>query len=208
LIHHDRLVYLTMARGDKSRTALVEHGTQLMLRSGYAGTGLVELLQAAGVPKGSFYNHFGSKEAFCVEVVGRYYAEHDDLLASLLTQADRSPLERLHSYFEEMVQRASDTSPEVRGCLLGLLALEMSGSSEPLRESVSDAFEHWQDRLAELLRQAQEAGELAPEQDPQRLAAMLLEGWEGALMRARATRDLESLRHSVEFALRRLPVVA
>jgi TetR/AcrR family transcriptional regulator, transcriptional repressor for nem operon len=197
-----------MARGDKSRTALVEHGTQLMLRSGYAGTGLVELLQAAGVPKGSFYNHFDSKEAFCVEVVGRYYAEHDELLASLLTQTDRSPLERLHSYFEEMLQRASDTSPEVRGCLLGLLALEMSGSSEPLRESVSDAFRRWQDRLAELLRQAQDAGELAPEQEPQRLAAMLLEGWEGALMRARATRDLESLRRSVELALSRLPVVA
>ena len=55
----------------------------------------------------------------------------------------------------------------------------MAGSSEPLRESVSDAFRRWQARVAELLRQAQHAGELAPEQDPQPLAAMLIESWRG-----------------------------
>jgi TetR/AcrR family transcriptional repressor of nem operon len=197
-----------MPRGDKSRDALVEHGTELMLCSGYSGTGLVELLHAAGVPKGSFYNHFDSKEAFAVELVRRYYDEQDRLLASLLTQTDRAPLERLRSYFEVLLQRAVDASPQTRGCLLGMLALEMAGSSEPLRESVSDAFRRWQARLAELLAQAQAAGELAPEQDPRPLAAMLLEGWEGALMRARASGDLESLRISLDLAFSRLPVAA
>jgi TetR/AcrR family transcriptional repressor of nem operon len=195
-----------MPRGDKSRAALVEHGTQLMLRSGYAGTGLGELLQVAGVPKGSFYNHFDSKEAFGVEVVQRYYAAQDRLLATLLTQTDRRPLERLRSYFDVLLERAIDATPQARGCLLGMLALEMAGSSEPLRASVSDAFRRWQDRVAELLRQAQVVGELAPEQDPQPLAAMLLEAWEGALMRARASRDLDSLRTSLDLAFSRLPV--
>ncbi|MCW3065585.1 MAG: transcription regulator protein [Solirubrobacterales bacterium] len=197
-----------MPSGEKSRTALVEHGTQLMLRSGYAGIGLAELLQEAGVPKGSFYNHFDSKEAFGVELVRLYYAEHDRLLAALLTQTDPRPLERLRSYFDLLLERAVDASPQARGCLLGMLALEMAGSSEPLRASVSDAFRRWQARLAELLRQAQVAGELAPEQDPQPLAALLLDAWEGALMRARASRDLESLRNSLDFAFSRLPVVA
>lgn len=178
-----------------------------MLRSGYAGTGLTELLQAAGVPKGSFYNHFESKEAFGVELVQHYYAWHDGLLASLLAQTDRSPLERLRAYFEQLLQRAVDASPEARGCLMGMLALEMAGSSEPLRATVSAAFRRWQARIAELLRQAQVAGELAPEQDPQPLAAMFVEGWEGALMRARASRDLDALRNSLELLFSRLPVV-
>jgi TetR/AcrR family transcriptional regulator, transcriptional repressor for nem operon len=190
-----------------SRAALIEYGTQLMLRSGYAGTGLTELLQAAGVPKGSFYNHFESKEAFGVELVHHYYAWHDGLLALLLVQSDRSPLERLRSYFERLLQRAVDASPEARGCLMGMLALEMAGSSEPLRATVSDAFRRWQARIAELLRQAQVAGELAPELDPQPLAAMLVEGWEGALMRARASRDLDALRDSLDLLFSRLPVV-
>jgi TetR/AcrR family transcriptional repressor of nem operon len=194
-----------MQQGENSRAALVEHGTQLMLRSGYAATGLNELLKAAGVPKGSFYNHFDSKEAFGVELVQRYYDAQDRLLVSLLTQTDRSPLERLRSYFDVLLQRAVDTSPPERGCLLGMLALEMSGSSEPLRASLSDVLRRWQARVAELLRQAQIAGELAPEQDPQPLAAMLLDGWEGALMRARASGDLDSLRTSLDLAFSRLP---
>jgi TetR/AcrR family transcriptional repressor of nem operon len=169
--------------------------------------GLAELLRGAGVPKGSFYNHFDSKEHFGVELVQRYYAWHDQQLASLLAETDRSPLERLRAYFELLLKRAFDASPQARGCLIGMLALEMAGSSEPLRASVSDAFRRWQARLAELLRQAQVAGELAPEQDPQPLAAMLMEGWEGALMRARASGDLDSLRNSLDLLFSRLPVV-
>jgi TetR/AcrR family transcriptional regulator, transcriptional repressor for nem operon len=189
-----------------SRTVLIERGTQLMLRSGYAGTGLTELLRAAGVPKGSFYNHFESKEAFGVELVQHYYSWHDGVLAQLLVQTDRSPLERLRSYFERLLQRAVEASPEARGCLMGMLALEMAGNSEPLRATVSDAFRRWQARIAELLRQAQVAGELAPEHDPQPLAAILVEGWEGALMRARASRDLDALRNSLDLLFSSLPV--
>jgi TetR/AcrR family transcriptional repressor of nem operon len=197
-----------MSRKDDSRGALVEHGTQLMLRSGYAGTGLVELLEAAGVPKGSFYNHFGSKEAFGVELVRRYYDRHDRVLASLIAQLDRPPLERLRSYFEWLRQRAVDATPQARGCLLGMFALEMAGSSEQLRKAVSDAFSRWQARLAELLRQAQAAGELDPERDPQALAAVLIEGWEGALMRARVTRDLDGLQTFIDVAFTQLLVPA
>ena len=197
-----------MSRGDDSRAALVDHGTQLMLRSGYAGTGLVELLEAAGVPKGSFYNHFESKEAFGVELVRRYYDTHDRRLVSLIEQADRRPLTRLHSYFEGLRQSAVDASPQVRGCLLGMFALEMAGSSERLRESVSDAFSRWQARLAELLRQAQTAGELDAGRDPQTLAAMLLDGWEGALMRARVTHDLDGLQNFIDLAFTQLLVPA
>jgi TetR/AcrR family transcriptional regulator, transcriptional repressor for nem operon len=188
-------------RGHKRRTDLLERGTRLMLRSGYAGMGLTELLRGAGVPKGSFYNHFDSKEDFGVELVQRYYAGHDRLLASLLAETDRSPLERLRCYFDVLLERAVKASPEARGCLLGMLALEMAGSSEPLRATVSASFRRWQARLAELLRQAQDAGELGPEQDLQLAAGMLLQGWEGALMRARVSRDLHALRNFIDLAL-------
>jgi TetR/AcrR family transcriptional repressor of nem operon len=195
-------------RGERSRAALLEQGTRLMLRSGYAATGLTELLQTAGVPKGSFYHHFESKEAFGVALVQRYYDEQERLLVSLLAQTDRSPLERLRSYFDVLLQRAVDASPQERGCLLGMFALEMSGNSEPLRASLNDVFRRWQARVAELLRQAQIAGELAPEHDPQPLAAMLLDGWEGALMRARSLGDVDSLRSSLDLAFSRLPARA
>lgn len=191
-------------RGYKSRTDLFEHGTRLMLRSGYAGMGLTELLRGAGVPKGSFYNHFDSKEDFGVELVRRYYEGHDRLLASLLADTDRSPLARLRSYFDLLLERAVKASPDLRGCLLGMLALEMAGSSEPLRATVSDAFRRWEARLGELVRQAQDAGEVAPEQDPQLVAGLLLQWWEGALMRARVSQDVKAIWSFSDLALRSL----
>ena len=175
-----------------------------MLRSGYAATGLVELLREAGVPKGSFYNHFESKEAFGLEVVRRYYAAHDHRLAALAGATERSALERLRAYFDYLLAIAERAAPDTRGCLLGMLALEMAGSSEPVRALVDDCFTRWQARVAELLRQAQDAGELGGEPDVQRLAGMLLQGWEGALMRARVSQDPEGLHDFIAFAFTRL----
>ena len=175
-----------------------------MLRAGYAGTGLVELLDAAGVPKGSFYNHFDSKESFGVELVRCYYAAHDELLVSLIAQSDPGPFARLRSYFDETLRRAEDASPQVSGCLLGMFALEMAGTSERLRTAVSDAFATWEARLAELLQQAQDAGELDAGQDPRQVAAMLIEGWEGALMRARVTHDRRHLRTFIDVVFAQL----
>ena len=175
-----------------------------MLRSGYSGTGLVELLDSAGVPKGSFYNHFDSKEAFGVELIRGYYARHDEVLASLAAQTARPAVERLRSYFEALIDSAGAAAPQLRGCLLGLFALETSGSSEPLRAAVGEAFARWEARIAELLRQAQDAGELDAEQDPRELAALLVESFEGAVMRARVTGDLAGLRRSLDVAFERL----
>jgi AcrR family transcriptional regulator len=45
-----------------------------MRRHGYGATGLQEILHAAGVPKGSFYHHFHSKEEFTVALIERYVA--------------------------------------------------------------------------------------------------------------------------------------
>ena len=193
-----------MSPRETSRSALIEQGTQLMLRSGYSSTGLIELLQAANVPKGSFYNHFGSKEEFAVEVVRRYYARHDWLLAELLAEEEPSPLERLRSYFDVLVLAATTSSEQARGCLLGMLAMEMAGNSEPLRKIVSEAFRRWEARIAELLRQAQNAGQIAPGRDPDLLAGALLQGWEGALMRARVSRDVGGLRKFLDFEFSRL----
>ena len=75
-----------MPRGEKSRTALVEHGTQLMLRSGYAGTGLGELLQVAGVPKGSFYNHFESKDELLKVLVTHAVDAHGRAIDGLMAE--------------------------------------------------------------------------------------------------------------------------
>jgi TetR/AcrR family transcriptional repressor of nem operon len=63
-----------MSRRDikELREKLLDQGVALLMEQGYHGTGLQELVRNVGVPKGSFYNYFPSKEAFSAEVVKHY----------------------------------------------------------------------------------------------------------------------------------------
>ena len=53
---------------------LIEAGLKTLLAGGFNGVGVQEITDAAGVPKGSFYNHFDSKETLGAEIVERYGA--------------------------------------------------------------------------------------------------------------------------------------
>jgi TetR/AcrR family transcriptional repressor of nem operon len=55
-----------------TRENLLAQGVTLLMQQGYQGTGLKEILDAAQIPKGSFYNYFGSKENFGAEVIQHY----------------------------------------------------------------------------------------------------------------------------------------
>ena len=174
-----------------------------MRRVGYTDCGLTELLGEAKLPKGSFYNYFPTKEAFAVEVVAAFYDWHDRLLGKLVEDISRPALVRVEEYFRTLLDEAERADPAERGCLIALLALEKPATSEPIRQALCGAFHRWQDRLAELLRQAQESGELTGE-DAELLASLLLHTWEGALLRARLEQDTWPLADFVSTALPRL----
>jgi len=187
-----------------TRRTLVREGSRLMRRGGYTDCGLTELLAAAGLPKGSFYHHFGSKERFGVEVVEAFYAWHDVRLEALAAETERPALDRLRSYFELLLESAEQTPADERGCLLALLSLEKSATSEELRDALLGAFARWQERITELVRQAQDEGAIDESLPAERIAGLLLHGWEGALLRARLERDTAPLADFLELGLPRL----
>jgi TetR/AcrR family transcriptional regulator, transcriptional repressor for nem operon len=187
-----------------TRQELIRHGSRLMRRGGYTDCGLIELLDAAGLPRGSFYHHFASKEGFAVATLEAFYAWHDVRLEMLAAETETPGAGRIIRYFELLLDRAETTPPEERGCLLALLTLEKSATSEAIRAALVGVFARWQDRVAELLRQGQDDGSIARSSDTRRLAGLLLHGWEGALLRARLERDTAPLSDFLELALPRL----
>ena len=82
-----------------TRDHLIDVGLDLMHRHGFNATGLTEILQAADVPKGSFYHFFGSKEEFAAAALERYAAQKAEHSAAVLGDATTSPLKRLKRYF-------------------------------------------------------------------------------------------------------------
>ena len=74
-----------------TRTLLLEAGTEIMLEKGYTNTGIQEVLLKAGVPKGSFYHYFASKEEFALAIIESFDTAYVGKLVKVLRNARRSP---------------------------------------------------------------------------------------------------------------------
>jgi len=178
---------------EKTRDLLLEAGKQTFLEKGYNNSGIEAILQAAGVPKGSFYYYFESKEDFGLKVLDRFASCFDQHLDRILGDASVPPLERLRNYFESTFERlASDQCR--KGCLVGNLSQEMADQSEAFRSRLEEIFESWVHRYAACLKQAQEAGEISPDMDVHELAEFWLNGWQGSILRAKTMRSAAPLR--------------
>ncbi len=188
-----------MARSTQDvRGRLLEAGVETFSKSGFNGCSVQDITEAAGVPKGSFYNHFESKEALGAAALEYYWADGgacDQLKA--LNQPGTSPRERLRSYFEqaaaEMARRGY-----TGGCLAGNLAAEQSDHSPLIAAQLSSIFANWTRRLAECIGEAQAAGEIQSVADPGLLATFVLNAWEGAMLRARIERGDRPLRQFID----------
>lgn len=170
------------------KDAILEAGLKTMFRTGYHGTSVRDVVAAAGAPQGSFTNHFRSKEAFAAEVLDRYFAHTRSLVAEALQDSSLSPRARLKRYLDIITGRL-ESDGFVRGCLIGDLSLEASGSSAMLRAQLADIFQEWRKPFAACIAEAQASGEIASDFDAEELAEFLLASWQGAMLRMKVERS-------------------
>jgi TetR/AcrR family transcriptional repressor of nem operon len=178
------------------REKLVDAGVRQFHRAGFNGSSVEDITTLAGVPKGSFYNHFESKEGLAVQAIERYraLARHPSL-----TEPGRPPIKRLRNYFASLAKAFTEADFE-RGCLLGNLANEVADHSPAIREQLKVAFAEWARALTAVVSEAQAAGEVTSTQKPEQLASWLLSAWQGALVRAKVAKDAAPLRDFTDVA--------
>ena len=174
------------------KDAILEAGLKTMFRTGYHGTSVRDVTAAAGAPQGSFTNHFRSKEAFASEVLERYFAHTRTLVAQALDDTSLTPRARLRRYLDIITGRLEHDG-FARGCLIGDLSLEATGSSEMLRSQLANIFQEWRQPFATCIAEAQASGEIASDFDAQELAEFLLASWQGAMLRMKVERSAEPL---------------
>ncbi|PRE10621.1 TetR/AcrR family transcriptional regulator [Burkholderia multivorans] len=170
-----------------TRDMLLRTGLEILTEKGFSSTGLDEILGRAGVPKGSFYHYFDSKEAFGLALIDRYAEFFARKLDRHFGDAERSPLQRVRAFVDDARDGMARYDYR-RGCLIGNLGQEMGALPETFRARLQATFEDWQRRLAHCLRAAQQAGELSHAAAPAELAAFFWIGWEGAVLRAKLER--------------------
>lgn len=176
------------------RAELIRSGLAHLTEMGFTASGLETMLKQAGVPKGSFYFYFASKEAFGLAVLNSYANYFANKLDSCLLDNRSSPLKRIGNFVDD-AKHGMARHQFKRGCLVGNLGQEVDLLPESFRPLLIDIFNSWQQRIANCLREAQLAGELAPTADCEALAEFFWIGWEGAVSRSRleqSTRPLDS----------------
>lgn len=143
---------------------------------GYSACGVQEIVDAAGVPKGSFYNYFKAKELLAVEVLGTYW---EGVRIDMLADKSVVPLERIRGHFEHIASLYARFGYE-RGCLIGKFVQELSETTPRIRQDVVSEVVRWIGFLASTIREGQADGSIASELDADKIARFLINSWGGA----------------------------
>ena len=175
-----------------TREHILATAEPLLLGKGFTALGLTELLTAAGVPKGSFYHYFRSKEQFGQALLERYFANYDARLASHFAAEPGRMRDRLLSYFAGWITQACQADSH-GSCLAVKLAGEVCDLSEPMREALAVGMAQVCARLADAIARAAAEGSLAACADPAALADALYAMWLGAALRTKVMRDSSPL---------------
>jgi TetR/AcrR family transcriptional regulator, transcriptional repressor for nem operon len=174
------------------RDKLLQEGLKVVLAQGYSGASVRDIVRAAGVPQGSFTNHFTSKEAFAQEVLDLYFSLVRGNIEKTLCNDSLPPLRRLRAWFD--VQIAFLKKAEFRtGCLIGNFSIEASEQSEPIRQRLTEFFKDISDSIVYCLKAAVDAGELPASTDVREMAGFLYSSWHGAILQSKVEQSVKPL---------------
>ncbi|MFN4142971.1 TetR family transcriptional regulator C-terminal domain-containing protein [Aestuariivirga sp.] len=189
-----------IAKDNPTRDRLIAIGLKSLVLHGFEGVGLNAILHAAGVPKGSFYYFFKSKEDFARAVLDAYERRADEQQGAILKDTSRSPMKRLHDYFD-VIGRGHLAEAPLGGCLFGVLSQTAAARSPEFKARLAQVFSTWEAELAQLLEEAKSAGEVDIGLDTREAAAFLIDSFEGMLVRLKVDGDPSALRRFKRMAL-------
>ncbi len=180
-----------------TRQHLLAVGRRLMAQKGFASVGLAELLAQAGVPKGSFYHYFASKEQFGEALIAEYAAEYADRLDDLLCHSAADGYSRLMNYWQAW-QQAQQSEDMMHRCLVVKLSGEVADLSEPMRLALLHGCTHVIERLCQCIQAGQQDGSVNPHLDARQTAAVLYALWIGASLVTKLGQNDTVLSHAMQ----------
>ena len=181
-----------------TKQKILQIGAEIIHRKGYNATGLQEILSAANVPKGSFYNHFKSKEDFGLQVIDFFTDFFAQFCKDILEDSNRSPLGRLVLLLDRFME-FFDSRGYTCGCPVGNLAQELGDLSPVFQEKLSKAIDTMVDYYTMILSEAQAAGEVSKDLNAKEAASFIVTSWHGALIRMKVSKGAGPLKNHKKF---------
>ncbi|NMM14437.1 MAG: TetR/AcrR family transcriptional regulator [Rhodoferax sp.] len=182
---------------------ILDCGERLIANKGFVGVGLAEILAAAGVPKGSFYHYFSSKERFGEALLVRYLDQYLQQLDTLLTADGTTARARLMRYWSHWNVSQCGITADGCGasgggvkCLIVKLSAEVADISETMRLTLRDGTDRVVQRIAQCLEEARAEGSVPSTLVADTTAMTLYELWLGASLLAKLRRDSSPFEHA------------
>jgi TetR/AcrR family transcriptional repressor of nem operon len=159
-----------------------------VLEQGYCGATVRDIVRAAGVPQGSFTNHFESKEAFCLELLIRYFAIVQENITKTLRNDSLKPLYRLRQWFDIQFNFLKEADFRY-GCLIGNFSAEVGAHSDTINAKLTEMYEDIHESVVYCLKAAVKSGELPATADCKELAHFIYSSLQGAILQAKVDRS-------------------
>jgi TetR/AcrR family transcriptional repressor of nem operon len=184
-------------RHDNTRQHILETGQRIIAGKGFASVGLNEILTAAGVPKGSFYHYFASKEQYGQALLQDYFDRYLADLDALFASDAGSGRQRLMRYWQRWRDKQLDTCCEQK-CLVVKLGGEVADLSDAMRVTLRDGTDQVVQRIARVIGEGVADGSIPP-LEPLASAQVLYQLWLGASLLGKLHRDGAALDRALAF---------
>ena len=176
-----------------TREEIIRKGAELIHAQGFNVTGIQQILQAVGVPKGSFYFYFKSKEDFGLEIIDYFNAMISGIFTRYLADKKIPPLKRMGKLFEYF-EAAFQKSGYFLGCPIGNLSLELADTNERLRVHLGIVIETLIAQIELCLKEAKRDKSLPASLNAADTARFIFHGFEGAVLHMKVVKSIEPFR--------------
>ncbi|MGB3209502.1 MAG: TetR/AcrR family transcriptional regulator [Desulforhopalus sp.] len=180
----------------ETRQHILDTGYKLIVSKGFSSVGLTEILQSAGVPRGSFYYYFKSKEQFGEEIIRSYFSEYLVVLENIFQPQGSSAYSRLMEYWQRWIETQSDECGDQK-CLVVKLSAEVSDLSEPMRLALLKGSAQVVERISQCIEEGIGEGSIA-EMNASVTAQLLYNMWLGATLVSKLQRRADSLLQAMQ----------
>ena len=170
-----------ISRNHVTRNKLLDEGILLFNAQGYHATGIQEIVDKTGIPKGSFYNYFKSKESFGAEVVRHWCAQTLEYMEGHLNGSQGDAFSTLVKFFQQEIVRHEES--RFVGCMCGNLGAELGNTKELVQEAMITAMQGIRQQFARVIERGQKEGTIRSDLSPEELAYFILDAYEGAVLR-------------------------
>ena len=173
------------------RSELLAAGIEVMHRNGYAGSSVDAIVAMAGMQKGAFFSHFGSKDAFVREALLAYFQGWSSAADAILEDEGLSSEGKLEALIRISTGGSKDNFQF--GCLIGNMAAEMSNSHDEIRKTLTVLFQQWAIPFERLIRKGQALGDFHSGIDPVATSRFIVNSLQGTILRGKVEHNLQSL---------------